>query len=59
MKEQIKGLLMLTALILGIYGLACIAEFISNVITMEILSKIIYTTGIITAIVLIRKERRN
>ena len=59
MKDQIKGLAMLTGLILGIYGLACLGEFLSNVITMEVLSKIIYATGIIATIVLIKKERRN
>lgn len=56
MKEYLKGLAMLIGLMLGFYLAGCIAEFIGNVITINVLSKIIIIAGITGAVILIKKE---
>lgn len=59
MKEQIKGLILMLGLILLIYGACCLAEWISTIITMEVLSKLIYVAGFILIVIFIRKEKKN
>jgi hypothetical protein len=54
-----KRFLLLVGLILGIYGMCCLAEWLSNVITMDLLSKLIYVAAALTMVVLIRKENKN
>ena len=59
MKEQIKGIFLMLGVLAVFYGIGCLIEYISNTITMETLSKLIYIFGAITIIVLSRKEKKN
>lgn len=59
MKEQIKGIFIILGVLAVFYGIGCLIEYISNTITMETLSKLIYVAGAIAIITLIRKEKKN
>lgn len=58
MKEFIKGILLLTGLVLFIYAIMCLGEFLSKVITIQVLSKIICIAGVIAVIILIKERKK-
>lgn len=57
MKEQIKGAIIIIGFLLLVYGICCLAEWLSNVITIGFISKVIIVAGIISAVILMKGEK--